>query len=286
MVRCLVTGDKGYIGSRLSRSLKESGHEVRGIDIKPPHGLPPMDVKKDLHYFKRFKPEYIFHLAALPQIQYSIENPSETMLNNVYGTSKVLEFAHAVGCKRVIFSSSAAIYGNKNGPESPYAAQKLMSEVECQMYSSLYELDTVSLRYFNVYSPEQPRINAYATVIPSWMECVRNATDPFITGTGEQSRDMVHLDDIVSVNIFAMKYEERFNGKYFDVGTGHSTSLNEIKDIVLRHHPDLTFTYVSQREGEVFCSKADTFPLGSIGWNSSVKAERGIEYCFLEGDKR
>ena len=282
MARCFVTGNRGYIGSHLSLALKESGHEVRGIDLKVPQG---QDVRRDLHHHISFKPEYIFHLAAIPQVQYSVENPSETLSNNVYGTSKVLEFAKNVGAKRVIFSSSAAIYGNGNGPVSPYAVQKLMSESECELYSGLYGIDTVSLRYFNVYSADQPCDNAYATVIANWIRALRAGSKPYITGDGEQSRDMIHVSDIVSANIFAMNFEENFHGRRYDVGTGKTISLNKIKNFILEHHPSVEFDYVPSREGDVVYSCAQTAPLRNCGWESSVSIERGLRECFAKGEK-
>ena len=100
--------------------------------------------------------------------------------------------------------------------------------MECKLYSNLYGLDTVSLRYFNVYSPDQEADGPYATAIANWMQYIRNKKNPFITGNGKQRRDMAHLSDVVSANIFAMEHEKRFDGKNFDVGTGSNISLNEL----------------------------------------------------------
>ena len=111
-----------------------------------------------------------------------------------------------------------------DGPNSPYGLQKLVSEWECKLYSELYGLDTVSLRYFNVYSPCQKTGGAYGTAIANWMQYIRDVKDPYITGDGEQRRDMVHVQDVVSANLFAMNYEENFNGRHYDVGTGQNIS--------------------------------------------------------------
>ena len=163
--------------------------------------------------------------------------------NNVLITSHILNFARKVGSKRVIYSGSSSVIGNGTGPTSPYGLQKLISEMECKLYSDLYGLDTVTLRYFNVYSPCQTVDGPYATAIANWMHAIKNGEKPFITGDGEQRRDMAYLDDIVSANIFAMEHDSSFGGEHFDVGTGDNISLNEVRDIVLKHQPHVKFDY-------------------------------------------
>ena len=143
----LVTGHKGYIGGNLFRELKELGHNVMGIDLK--EGEDILDGFKKKHY--DFKPEVVFHLAAIPRVVYSIENPVEVMYNNVQSTSLVLEFAKEVGAM-VVYSSSSSVVGNGNGPESPYALSKYVGELETLLYSRLYGVETVALRY-NAWGP-------------------------------------------------------------------------------------------------------------------------------------
>jgi UDP-glucose 4-epimerase len=286
MSRCLVTGHKGYIGSKVYASLQEQGHEVIGIDLQ-------QDVPKDIlvclkqdadggfhPYYSNFKPEYIFHLACIPRVVYSVEKPVETMINNVLATTYVLNFARHMGTKRVIYSDSSSVVGNGDGPNSPYGLQKLVSEWECKLYSELYGLDTVSLRYFNVYSPCQKTGGAYGTAIANWMQYIRDVKDPYITGDGEQRRDMVHVQDVVSANLFAMNYEENFNGRHYDVGTGQNISLNEIKDIILNSFPNIKFEYALPREGDVLYTKAETSDLSNIGWEASWDIKSGISQCF------
>ena len=152
--------------------------------------------------------------------------------------------------------------------------------MECNLYSKLYKLDTVSLRYFNVYSPDQQANSTYATAISNFMQHIRENKSPFITGNGQQRRDMAHVEDIVSANIFAMEYNDRFNGKNYDVGTGDNISLNEIKKIVLKYFPDVEFEYVKDRLGEVLQTKANTAPLSNLGWKAKVDIINGIEDCF------
>ena len=283
MARCLVTGHKGYIGSRLYRELVAQGHEVEGIDlqINSKINMPgDEDILEGLEQYEEFRPEYVFHLACIPRVAYSVEQPVHTMINNIISTSIVLDFARKVGAKRVIYSGSSSVVGNGDGPTSPYGLQKLVSEMEAKLYSELYGLDTVTLRYFNVYSPCQEASGPYATAIANFMEFIRQGKNPFITGDGEQRRDMSHLEDVVSANIFAMEREGEFGGQYYDVGTGDNISLNEIKDIVLEFFEDVEFDYVEDREGDVFLTKANMEPLKALGWSPRKNVREGIRECY------
>jgi nucleoside-diphosphate-sugar epimerase len=283
MIRCLVTGHKGYIGSRLFKELQDSGFDVRGIDlnINSKFKMPEdEDILDGLEQYEEFAPEYIFHLACIPRVAYSVENPVHTMINNTISTSIVLDFARKVGAKRVIYSGSSSVIGNGDGPASPYGLQKLVSEMEAKLYSDLYGVDTVTLRYFNVYSPCQPASGPYATAIANFMEFIRQEKNPFITGNGEQRRDMSHLEDVVSANIFAMEYDGKFGGQHFDVGTGDNVSLNEIKDIVHEFFEEVRFDYIEDRHGDVFLTKANMEPLRKLGWQPKNDVRDGIRECY------
>tara|TARA_R100000664_G_C2759496_1_gene149358 strand:+ start:4637 stop:5521 length:885 start_codon:yes stop_codon:yes gene_type:complete len=289
MARCLVTGHRGYIGSRLYNKLKELGHEVMGIDVageygKDINGLQGLieDSNKKFHpIWANFSPEYIFHLACIPRVGYSIEEPVITAANNILAGSNVLNFAAKNGVKRVIYSSSSSVVGNGDGPTSPYALQKLTTERECKIYADIYGLDTVSLRYFNVYSEDQEVSGPYATAIANWMHYIRNGDTPYITGDGSQRRDMLYVHDAVAANIFAMDYKDRFNGQHFDVGTGDNISLNEVKDIVNDVFPEVAFDYIKERPGDVMLTKANTEPLKNLGWQTKMSIEEGIRNCFM-----
>ena len=264
MARCLVTGHKGYIGSILYKRLQERGHEVMGIDIKEGHDIldtlkPHTDGKFHRHWVN-FRPEYIFRLAAIPRVVYSIDNPVEVIENNVLSSLYILEFARFVGAKRVIYSSSSSVVGNGDGPENPYGASKLMPETLCGTWSKIYGVDTVCLRYFNVYSPCQKADGPYATAVANFMESIRQGKNPFITGNGKQRRDMAHVEDVVSANIHAMLHSDRFDGEWFDIGTGDNISLNEIKDIALEFLPDVRFDYILERPRDVLVTKANIQP--------------------------
>jgi nucleoside-diphosphate-sugar epimerase len=287
MARCLVTGHKGYIGEHLYKKLKELGHEVQGIDLFENHNIlhdlreynAPMQGQFHPHYYD-FKPEYIFHLACIPRVSYSVEHPVSTMENNVLATTYILNFARKIGVKRVIYSGSSSVKGNGDGPTSPYGLQKLISEMECKLYSDLYGLDTVSLRYFNVYSEDQEADGPYATAIANWTKYIREGKIPFITGDGKQRRDMTYIDDVVSANIFAMEHKENFNGRHYDVGTGRNVSLNQIKEIVSKYFPDLNFEYVAPRPGDVNITCANILDLEKLGWMPKTKIYDGINKCF------
>ena len=291
MAKCLVTGHKGYIGAHLIKKLQKLGHEVQGIDLQEEYskdinslqGLAP-DEEGNFHpHYWNFKPEYVFHMACFPRVAYSVENPVLTMKNNIMVGTHVLNFARKVGAKRVIYSSSSSIKGNGHGPESPYALQKMVTELECRLYAKLYGLDTVSLRYFNVYSEDQETNGSYGTAIANWMQSIRDKKVPYITGDGEQRRDMVHINDVVSANIFAMNFDRyNFSGDVYDIGTGTNISLNEIKEIIQKHFPTVSFDYVEPRPGDVSVTKAEVRKLGNIGWNAEINIKNGIDSCFKE----
>ena len=285
-MRCLVTGDMGYIGSHMIRALEEEGHEALGVDLKRGD-----DIIDCLNYenhtsehdvFWDFNPDYVFHMACWPRVTYSVENPVKTMRNNVLATSTVLDYSRRKGVKRVIFSSSSSVVGNDDdlGPTNPYGLQKRISELECDLYRRLYNLETVSLRYFNVYSEDQPADGPYTTAIANFMDYIRKGKAPFITGDGEQRRDMIHVQDVVSANMFAMNCKKAFNMESYDVGSGVNISLNEIKLIVNKHFPDVVFEHHPERAGEVLSTVANTRRLSRLGWKSRIEIEQGIEFCF------
>tara|TARA_R100001015_G_C4634246_1_gene200414 strand:- start:705 stop:1562 length:858 start_codon:yes stop_codon:yes gene_type:complete len=283
MARCLVTGHKGYIGSKLFNKLKELGHQVCGIDIESDNISEKLDIRwhlfnheKSFNHIK-FRPEYIFHLAAKPSVQWSVENPSESLSHNVMGSSRVLEYAKLVGAKRVIFASSAAAIT----PTSPYGAHKRMTEIECKIYASLYDIDTVCLRYFNVYSEDQKYGGAYSTVISAWLEKIRNNQPLRLDGDGSQTRDFIHVDDVVSANIHCMNYINNFNGEVCDVGTGQSHSIDSIRQY-FDNVFSITWNMQPERAGDIKNSKADISKLKNIGWISEIDMKTGLRRCIAD----
>ena len=266
----LVTGYKGFIGSHLFERLPTD--QRIGIDLKDGEDL--LDQLPDIQV------DVVFHLAAQPSVGYSVENPSYTLKHNVLGTSRVLEWAKNHGAKRVVFSSSSAVYGDGTGPNSPYGLHKLMSEMECKLYSELYGLDTVCLRYFNAYAEDQEYGGSYSTVISAWMELIKQNKPLRIDGDGEQTRDYVHVNDIVSANLFCANYEGKFVGSCFDVGTGEAISLNSVKEFVEERYK-VKWQQAPERDGDVKHTLANIDPLRDLGWEANIKIAEGLKKCFI-----
>lgn len=278
-MKALITGHKGYIGSKLFKKCLELGYEVIGVDLK--------ENKRDINYISHyldcldFRPDIIFHMAAMPAVQYSVEHPAETLYHNVLGTSNVLQFAKKIKAKRVVFSSSSAIYGNDGFPVSPYGLHKLQSEMECKLYSNLFDLDVVCLRYFNVYSPDQIPTSSYPTVISAWMKKIREKQDCVIYGDGFHLRDYVHVDDVVNSNLFVANYKEKFYADCFDVGNGKNYSLNFIKDYILTKN-NVKFINLEARKSDALFTLANVLPLKKIGWSAKISFEDGLKQCFAQ----
>ena len=271
-MKILVTGHRGYIGSHIYSTLKLKGYDVRGIDLK--------DGEDILHCLPDENFDYVFHLAACPRVGYSVEKPSYTLKQNVLVTSVLLEWAKNHEVRRVIFSSSSAVDGDGDGiPKSPYGLHKLMNEMECRLYSELYGLDTVCLRYFNAYSEDQKYGGAYTPAICAWMEMIKRGNSLRLDGDGEQTRDLVHVEDIVSANIFCMNHKENFNGNWLNVGSGKSVSLNYIKDFINNNHK-VEWDHAPERIGDVRHTKADISELDKLGWKPKISINQGLERCF------
>ena len=271
-MKILVTGHMGFIGKKIFDKLIKIGYKTIGIDLKEGRNITDCLPDEDF--------DYVFHLAAIPNVQFSVEKPSYTMKQNTYATSVLLEWAKDHNVKRIIFSSSAACLGNNdNTPKSPYGLHKLMSEMECRLYSELYNLDTVCLRYFNVYSEDQKFGGAYSTAISAWMEKIRQKKPLRIDGDGNQTRDFIHVEDIISANIFCMLEEQKFNGKVLNVGTGKSISLNYIKQYINSKH-EVLWNKLPEREGDIKFSKADISELRKLGWESKITIDEGLDRCF------
>lgn len=252
------------------------GHHVCGIDLKEggdiKHSLPNSDF------------DYVFHMAALPSVQYSVENPSYTMLQNVYATSVLLQWAKEHEVKRVIFSSSAAAIGENGQQISPYGMHKKMSEMECKLYSQLYGLDTVCLRYFNVYSEDQKYGGAYSTVISAWMYMIKHGKPLRIDGNGEQTRDFIHVDDVVGANIFCMNHENDFNGDILNVASGKSVSLRYVRAFIDSENKGIEWNVSPSRDGDIKHSTSDISKMLNLGWCPAIPIEEGMSRCFKNSD--
>ena len=245
MQKVIVTGGAGFIGSNLVDRLIEQGIEVIVLDnlstgkkenINSKAKFIRCDISTDRPLFDNV--DTVFHLAATPQVQYSIENPTDN--NNLHSLINMLNLSKKSGVKRFIFSSSSAIYGNPKytpidenhplNPLSPYALHKLIGEQYCKLYSDIYNLDTVCLRYFNAYGNRMPNEGAYKSVISVFKEQY-NKQPLNIVNDGEQKRDFVHVEDIIQANILCAINTNNFKGKIYNVGTGQAYTVNEIADM-------------------------------------------------------
>ncbi|MFA6416505.1 MAG: NAD-dependent epimerase/dehydratase family protein [Candidatus Paceibacterota bacterium] len=251
MTKVIVVGGAGFIGSNLTDELVSRGLEVHVIDNLSGGKREQVNPKAIFHEvditdYEIIKPlfvgaDYVFHLAALPRVQYSIEYPRETNEVNVTGTLNVLLAAKEAGVKKVIYSASSSAYGDQPVmplvetmsamPKSPYGLQKHIGELYCRIFSEVYNLPTICLRYFNAYGPRERDEGAYALVIAKFLKQKKEGQKLTITGDGEQRRDFTSVHDIVRANILAME-KDTPNGGVINVGAGRNFSVNEIAKII------------------------------------------------------
>ena len=254
-MKCLVVGGAGFIGSNLVDRLIKDEHEVQvwdNLSTGKRNNVNPLayfincditgnyDARKVL--MSEFKPDVVFHLAAMARVQPSIENPIEYHNANVNGMLNILNLCVECGVKRFIFSSSSSVYGDaeqvptteecKLNPMSPYALHKLIGEQYCKLYSELYGLETVSLRYFNVYGERQPTEGAYCLVMGVFAQQLLNGELMTINGDGEQRRDFTYVGDVVDANIKCATTKMKWEGDIFNIGAGDNRSVNQIADLL------------------------------------------------------
>lgn len=312
----LVTGCAGFIGSNFVRQFKKEfpGVTIAGIDnfstgrrdaveknITFYEGS-ILDEKPLENIFKKHKPEYVFHFAALPRVSYSLEQPVRTSEANIVGTVALLTKAKDHSVKRFIYSSSSSVYGgakklptkeseNVPDPKSPYAIQKYTGEVFCKAFSNLFGLDTVCLRYFTVFGPGQYGDSPYSTVISAWLEALYFPKNKkaFIEGNGNQSRDFCYIDNVVAANILAMKADKSFNGEAFNIAHGDRTTLNEARRLIEeRLGKKLEMEKRAPRLGDVRDTHADISKARQwFGYKPKVNFKEGLTKTinWFEGRK-
>jgi len=250
MKKCLVTGGAGFIGSNLVERLVGASVQVKVLDNLSSGFVQNLEPFREYIDFKEgdvrdmgtlqeimSDVEVVFHQAALVSVPQSIEDPIETAMVNDLGTLNVLEAARHSGVRRIVFASSCAVYGDlpqlpkkeemDTKPLSPYAASKLHGETYARLYGNLYELETVCLRYFNVYGPRQDPSSPYSGVISIFMDKAARGEPPTIYGDGEQYRDFVYVVDVVQANLLAA-HQENISGVVINVGTGKSVTVNSL----------------------------------------------------------
>lgn len=300
--RILVTGCAGFIGGNFARRFKERfpGVTIIGIDDystgkrSAPNAVDALyegsvtDGPLLESIFKRHAPEQVFHFAALPSVPYSIAHPVETSSANLHGTVVLLEAARRHGVRRLVFSSSCAVYGAPVrlpvdesapcAPGSPYAAQKLSGELFCRTYAGMSAMDTVCLRYFNVYGPGQYGDSPYANVIAKWLESMHAGRKPLIEGDGSQTRDFCYVDDVADANILAMLSPEPLGGEAFNIGSGVELSLLDVRRAMESAlGVPLDPAYGPGRAGDTMRIRADISKARArLGYEPSVDFETGI----------
>ena len=254
-MKYVVVGGAGFIGSNIVDKLVEQNHEVVIIDNLSTGKMENVNPKASVEYIDISNvnecpnmveimsgADALFLLAAKARVQPSIENPVEYEINNTIGTLNVLKCASDAGVRRVVYSASSSAYGNTEklpsvesdpvNPLSPYGAQKYYGEVMCKMFSEVYGLETVSLRYFNIYGERQNVGGAYAMVIGIFVDQLLNGKPMTIRGDGEQRRDFTYVGDVVNANILASQSENVGNGEVINIGNGDNRSINDIADMI------------------------------------------------------
>ena len=286
-----VTGGLGFIGSHIVEKLSID-NEVVVVDdestgnMKNIVHLDPENIEVELGSINRLDLQnifegcdYVLHQAALPSVPRSVKDPVKSNHANVTGTLNVLVAARDVSVSKVVCASSSSVYGDTPtlpkietmpiNPKSPYAVTKATGELYCQTFSDIYELPTVSLRYFNVFGPRQDPTSQYSAVIPKFISAIKNGESPTIYGDGTQSRDFTHVSNVVDANILAC--ETNKTGA-FNVACGRKIILNDLlvmlNDIM---DSDVQAVYTSPRKGDIKHSLADINKIMSIGYSGEDK---------------
>jgi UDP-glucose 4-epimerase len=299
-VKTLVTGGGGFIGSNLARGLLAAGHEVRVLDnFATGNRRNLLDIADDveivegeLRSYERVHNavrgvEVVFHLGALPSVPRSVQDPLTSSAVTIEGTLNVLLASRDEGIRRVVYASSSSVYGNGGAlprvetafpdPISPYAVAKLAAEKFCISFSRVYGLETVALRYFNVFGPRQDPTSQYAAVVPRFITRIRAGEPVQIYGDGTQSRDFTYVENVVEGNLKAASAEGA-NGAVLNLATGRSASVNELSDQIAEivGRPAVK-EYLPARTGDVRDSWADVAEAKrSLGWEPHVSLEEGL----------
>jgi nucleoside-diphosphate-sugar epimerase len=302
--KVLVTGGGGFIGSHLVDRLLRDGHPVRVLDnfaTGHRHNLAEVDgeielVEGDIQSYERVHNavrgcEVAFHLAALPSVPRSIQDPLTSTASNVTGTLNVLLAARDEGVRRVVFASSSSVYGPQRElpqredaaarPVSPYAVSKLAAEGYCRAFTQVYGLETVAVRYFNVFGPRQDPLSQYAAVIPRFITAALNDESPVIFGDGEQSRDFTYVENTVDGTIQAAG-ADGVAGETFNLACGEATTLNELLDHIRElSGKTVEATYTDPRPGDLPRSLADiSRAREALGYEPAIDIRSGLEKTF------
>ena len=302
METCLVTGGAGFIGSNLVRKLLDQGYKVRVFDdFSTGRRENILDLETDIELIEsdlRDFPmvqrsmlgvDYVLHQGALPSVPRSVSDPVRSNDVNVNGTLNVLIAARDARVKRVVYASSSSVYGGISTlpwvetmsplPISPYAASKLAAEHYAQVFYKVYSLETVGLRYFNVFGPRQDPTSHYSAAIPKFVISMLGGKSPVIYGDGKQSRDFTFVDNVVKANLLAIEAEEGVTSEVFNVSCGESYSILDLINTLSKIlDVDIKPVFESNRKGDVKHSLADISKARDIlGFEAEVRFEQGLK---------
>lgn len=293
----LVTGGAGFIGSHLVDELIRRGYHVRVIDnlvagkkehVNPKAEFHEIDICDEAALHPVMKgADYVFHLAALPRVQYSIENPHETNDVNVGGMLNVLHAAKNAGVRRFVYSASSSAYGDQPAlplheglpalPQSPYGIQKYVGEHYARAYAEIHDLPTVSLRYFNVYGPRMSLDGAYALVIGAFLKQRLEGKPLTVTGDGEQTRDFTHVRDVVRANIMAAEHEGLGRGEVLNIGAGRNVSIKKLAEMMGGQ-----IEYIPARKEPKHTLADNQRARALLGWEPEVDFDDGVREILEE----
>lgn len=298
----LVTGGAGFIGSHIASTLAASGARVRVIDdLSTGHRENLEEIQGDLDFIHASLAddaalaraledvELVFHEAAIPSVPRSVENPRDTHEACLNATFSLLLGARDKKVRRVVYAASSSAYGDQPtlpkredmapDPLSPYAVAKLVGEYYCQVFTRVYGLETVSLRYFNVFGPRQDPGSQYSGVISRFIDALTRGEQPMIYGDGEQSRDFTYIENVVQANLRASETQKGL-GHVINVGNGQQTTLNELLRELksLMGRTDVEVDYQPARSGDVRHSLADTGRARDLlGFEPTVGLREGLQ---------
>ena len=300
--RVAVTGGAGFIGSHIVEELYKDNEVIiiDNLSTGKLKNIEPFLTNRPVQFFNgsitdlpllqtTFQGiDYIFHEAAVISVPHSINDPVTTNNVNITGTLNVLIAARDNKVKKVVYASSSAVYGNNPDmplkeeytpqPLSPYAVSKITGEYYCKIFSEIYGLSTVSLRYFNVYGPRQDPDSQYAAVIPIFIKKIQSKEPPAIYGDGEQVRDFVFVKDVVQANILLCDENTYNDNNIINIGSGKTTSINQvIKLLSSVYGNSINPEYVSPRSGDPIYSHADITKALKLGYSPKNKFEIDLE---------
>ncbi|MGE5472986.1 MAG: SDR family oxidoreductase [Ignavibacteriales bacterium] len=301
----LVTGGAGFIGSNICKALLENGHKVRVLDNLVTGKMDNINsfindidfINGDIRDQEIVRKavtgtDFVLHHAAISSVQYSIMDPVFCSDVNTQGTLNLLCAARDTGVKRVVFASSASVYGQneiipkkedmKAEPASPYAVTKYNIEVYARIFYSVYGLETVCLRYFNVFGPNQDPRSSYSGVISLFIKALREGNVIEIFGDGEQTRDFIYIEDVVRANLLAVASDRVGKGEVINIATGVGKSLNELISIlsaITGVNPEIA--YSSEKKGDIRHSKADIeLAKKLLNFEAKVSLEKGLKGLY------